>query len=132
MIPGNTVQRRNRLNHFLFLRREPLEPKLRPSNASAGNGSQNAQKVFDLCCAWAEAATVVKVMVAVPPLLPTVTGMVLPNEQAACEGVNVTVALTAHERVTAPVYPFAEVAVTVVCTLPPGLMVAEVTPGVSE
>jgi len=43
-------------------------------------------------------------MVAVPfALLLIVTGLPLPNEQVACEAVNVTVEVTAQDSVTMPV-----------------------------
>jgi hypothetical protein len=70
----------------------------------------------------ADEARVENVTIAVPPLAPTVTGLVLPNEQFACPGVNVTVDVTLHARVTVPVYPFAELTVTVACDEPPGLI----------
>jgi hypothetical protein len=49
-----------------------------------------------------EGPKVLNVNVALPPPLVTFTGLVLPNEQLACDGVNVTVDVTAHERVTLP------------------------------
>ena len=52
----------------------------------------------------ADEATVENVMVAVPfALLLIVTGLPLPNEQVACEAVNVTVEVTAQDSVTMPV-----------------------------
>ena len=51
----------------------------------------------------ADAAWVEKVTVAVPLPVLIVTGFVLPNEQLACAGVKVTVAVTAQESVTVPV-----------------------------
>jgi hypothetical protein len=51
----------------------------------------------------ADEAAVENVSVAVPEPLLMVTGLVLPNEQLACDDVNVTVDVTAHERVTLPV-----------------------------
>jgi len=47
-------------------------------------------------------ATVENFTVAVPPLLLTVTGLVLPNEHVACAAVKVTVDVTLHDRVTVP------------------------------
>jgi hypothetical protein len=113
----------------LFLR-EALEPK--PISANPGTGNHRAYKVFDLCKIVADGPTVVNVRVAVPPLLATVTGLVLPNEQVACDGVKLTVDVTAQDRVTLPVYPLAGVAVIVDVTIPPGLIDAEVTPAASE
>jgi hypothetical protein len=45
-------------------------------------------------------------------------------EQVACAGVNVTVDVTVHVSVTLPVYPFAEVTVTVAVDELPGLIAA--------
>jgi hypothetical protein len=115
----------------LFLR-EPLEPKPKPISANPGTGNHSAYKVFDPCKIVADGPTVVNVTVAVPPLLATVTGLVLPNEQVACDGVKLTVDVTTHDRVTLPVYPLAGVTVTVDVTMPPGLIEAEVTPAASE
>ena len=62
-----------------------------------------------------------KVSVALPPLLVTVTGLVLPNEQV---GAGVTTGAIAQERVTLPVYPLADANVIVACEELPGLIVA--------
>jgi len=62
----------------------------------------------------------VNVSVAVPPLLVTERGLVLPKEHV---GAGVTTGAIAHERVTLPVYPLADATVMVACDEPPGLMV---------
>jgi hypothetical protein len=63
---------------------------------------------------------VLKVSVALPPLLVTVTGLVLPNEQA---GAVVTAGAMLQESVTLPAYPLVDATVTVACDEPPGLIV---------
>jgi hypothetical protein len=69
----------------------------------------------------AEGPTVVNVRVAVPPLLVTVTGLVLPKEQV---GAGVTAGEMLQESVTLPVYPLVEAMVTVDCEVLPWLIVA--------
>src|ERR1700722_7604539 len=66
----------------------------------------------------AEGPIVVKVNVALPPVLVTVTGIVLPNEQV---GAGLTTGAMLHESVTVPVYPLAGTTLTVAEAELPGL-----------
>jgi predicted deacylase len=61
---------------------------------------------------------VLKVSIADPPVLVTVTGLVLPNEHV---GAGVTAGAMLHESVTLPVYPLVEVTVIAEVDEPPGL-----------
>jgi len=78
--------------------------------------------MLGFCSIVDDEATVENVTVAVPPLLLTVTGFVLPNEQLACAAVKATVDVTVQERVTEPVYPLVEAMVTLACAEPPGVI----------
>ena len=70
------------------------------------------------------------VTVAVPPLPVTDTGLVLPNEQL---GAGVTTGAIVQESVTLPLYPLADVTLTVAWDVPPGLIVPWVgVPAVKE
>jgi hypothetical protein len=117
--PATTSQRKN--NPRSFFRREPRAPKPAPSKTNAGSGKNKTNRAGRT--ADAEGGTVLNVSVALPPLLVTATGLVLPNEHV---GADETTGEMLHESVTLPVYPFVEATVTVACELPPGLTVAGV------
>jgi hypothetical protein len=70
----------------------------------------------------ADDATVENDSVAVPPLLLTAAGVVVPNEHVACDGLNVTVEVTVHARLTVPLYPFACDTAIAAVDVPPGLI----------
>jgi hypothetical protein len=82
----------------------------------------SANSMLGLRSIIADEATVENVTVAVPPLLLTVTGLVLPNEQLACAAVKATVDVIAQESVTVPVYPLVEATVTLACAEPSGVI----------
>jgi hypothetical protein len=100
MMRTSTIQSKRKASHFFL--REAGETKPAPNKTRPGIGNSSAKKAREGWRSAADEATVVKVRVAVPPLLPTVTGLVLPNEHV---GAGVTAGEMLHESVTVPVYP---------------------------
>lgn len=96
---ASTVPNKKKAN--TFRRRESAAPnhEPKPSRASPGRGSHRAYCKIELRSIAAEAPTVVKVNVALPPALVAATGLVFPKEHA---GAGLTTGATLHESVTLP------------------------------
>jgi len=90
-----------------------------PTN-TRGTGNSIAYSKLDRRRTAEDGPTVLKVRVALPPVLVSCAGLVLPNEQ---DGAGVTTGAMLHDRVTLPVYPFAAARVIVAVDDPPGLIV---------
>jgi hypothetical protein len=113
---ASTVQTSRR--PIRFLPRELLEPNLKPISTSPGRGSHSAKNMLERRITAPDGPIVVKVNTALPPVLVTVTGLVLPKEQV---GAGLTTGAILHESVTVPVYPLAGTTLTVAEAELPGL-----------
>ena len=105
----------------IFFRRAEPDRTLRPTKANAGNGSQSALSIPAALREAVVEPTVVKVNIALPPPLVTVTGFVFPIEQVAA---GLTTGATLHASITLPVYPLADARLNWVVEMLPALTVA--------